>query len=291
MARFSERLAENVDGDFFVDRSCIDCDLCRQLAPETFVRSGRQDQSFVRVQPRGEAEQRRALIALVTCPSRSIGTTRKLDARAAARALPERVEGSDEVYFCGWASEASYGAAAWLVRRPDGNVLVDSPRFTATLAERIAELGGVRWMFLSHRDDVADHRAFAKRFGCERVIHRGDVDRGTHDCERIVDGDAPIAFAPDLAIVPVPGHTRGSCALIYRDRFAFTGDHVWGNDDGTALEAGRNVCWYSWPAQRAAMARLAEHRFTHVLPGHGRRFRAPSPTVMQAAVRALAASM
>ncbi len=44
--------------------------------------------------------------------------------------------------FCGWASESSYGAAAWLIRRPDGNVLVDSPRFASTLADRLHELGG-----------------------------------------------------------------------------------------------------------------------------------------------------
>ena len=38
MARASDRITENVDGDFFVDSSCIDCDLCRQLAPLTFDR-------------------------------------------------------------------------------------------------------------------------------------------------------------------------------------------------------------------------------------------------------------
>jgi ferredoxin len=126
MARASDAIAENVDGDFFVDRSCIDCDLCRQLAPATFARTDRGAQSFVARQPRDPAEQHRALMALVTCPTSSIGTRRKLDTRDAARAFPEPVEG--DVSFCGWASESSYGAASWLVRRAAGNVLVDSPR-------------------------------------------------------------------------------------------------------------------------------------------------------------------
>jgi glyoxylase-like metal-dependent hydrolase (beta-lactamase superfamily II)/ferredoxin len=286
MARASDRIAENVEGDFFVDRSCIDCDLCRQLAPATFARTTRAAQSFVAAQPRDDREQHRALMALVTCPTSSIGTTRKLDSKAAARAFPEPV--ADDVYFCGWASERAYGASAWLVRRPGGNVLVDSPRAASTLIKRLEELGGVHAMFLTHRDDVADHATFHARFGCERIVHRADA---VHGAERILDGDAPIRIADDLVIVPLPGHTRGSCALIYRDTFAFTGDHVWGSDDETHLEAGEDVTWFSWPEQKRSMARLAEHRFTWVLPGHGRRFRTRTPEAMRAELLRLAAAM
>jgi glyoxylase-like metal-dependent hydrolase (beta-lactamase superfamily II)/ferredoxin len=289
MARASDRLPENAPGDFFVDTSCIDCDLCRQLAPRTFGRAGERDQSYVVRQPEDAGEQHRALVALVTCPTSSIGTTRKLDAHAAARALPELV--ADEVYFCGWASASSYGAAAWLVRRAAGNILIDSPRQSRILFERLEELGGVRHLFLTHRDDVADHGAYHRRFGCERIIHRADAVGDLADVERVVDGTAPIALADDLAIVPVPGHTRGSCVLIYRDTFAFTGDHVWASDDETGLEAGADVCWYSWPEQKRSMARLAAHRFTWVLPGHGRRFRAESAAAMRDEVERLAAAM
>jgi glyoxylase-like metal-dependent hydrolase (beta-lactamase superfamily II)/ferredoxin len=282
MARLAERIADNVAGDFYVDRSCIDCDLCRQLAPDVFVRSDRAGQSYVAHQP---ADPHRALMALVTCPTSSIGMTRKLDARAAARALPEWI--ADDVAFCGWAAESSYGASSWLVRRAGGNVLVDSPRASRTLFARLAELGGVRYMFLTHRDDVADHDAYRARFGCERIVHRADA--AGIAAERVVDGDTELA--PDLAIVAVPGHTRGSCALVYRDTFAFTGDHVWASDDQRGLEAGRDVCWYSWPEQKRSMTRLAERRFTHVLPGHGRRFEASSPQAMRAELLRLAQAM
>ena len=36
MADRSRALPQNVTGDFFVDDTCIDCDTCRQIAPETF---------------------------------------------------------------------------------------------------------------------------------------------------------------------------------------------------------------------------------------------------------------
>jgi hypothetical protein len=35
--------------------------------------------------------------------------------------------------------------------RPQGNILVDSPRFNPVLAKRIQELGGVKYMFLTHK--------------------------------------------------------------------------------------------------------------------------------------------
>jgi glyoxylase-like metal-dependent hydrolase (beta-lactamase superfamily II) len=103
----------------------------------------------------------------------------------------------------------------------------------------------------------------------------------------VIDGVCELA--PDLRIVPVPGHTRGSCVLVDRAMHAFTGDHVWGSNDG--LDAGRDVCWYSWPEQKRSMAALAEHAFVEVFPGHGRRFRARDAAAMQRELRRLAESM
>ena len=288
MARAADAIAENAAGDFFVDRSCIDCDLCRQLAPAVFARSDRQAQSYVAAQPANDEVQHRALMALVTCPTSSIGTTRKLDSRAAARAFPEPVAGIANVLFCGYAAESSYGAASWLVVRPEGNVLVDSPRAARTLMDRVAELGGIRALVLTHRDDVADHAAWHARFGCERVIHRAEVSGDTRDCERIVDGECELA--PDLRVIPVPGHTRGSIALLHHD-VLFSGDHLWANDAEDGLECGRDVCWYSWPEQRRSVELLARYDFRWVLPGHGRRFQAASAEAMRAELRRVAEAM
>ncbi|HUQ04667.1 MAG TPA: MBL fold metallo-hydrolase [Kofleriaceae bacterium] len=296
MARLADSLPSNASGDLYVDRTCIDCDLCRQLAPSTFGRDDRAGQSHVRAQPADDDGRHRALMALVTCPTASIGMTRKLDTRAASHAFPTPVPGAAatdlaEVRFCGYASADSYGASSWLVLRPDGNVLVDSPRAAAALMNEVAALGGVRWMFLTHQDDVADHAAWRERFGCERVLHRDDIRAGTRDVERIIDGHDPVRLADDLLVIPVPGHTRGSSALLYRDAVLFSGDHVWADDDETGLDAGRDVCWYSWPEQRRSVARLADHTFTHVLPGHGRPFHAASPAAMRAAIDALSRAM
>jgi glyoxylase-like metal-dependent hydrolase (beta-lactamase superfamily II) len=194
------------------------------------------------------------------------------------------------VHSCGYAAAASFGASSWLIVRPGrGNVLIDSPRAAAPLLERIEALGGVALMLLTHGDDVADHRRFRERFGCERVMHEADIDDDTADVERKLTGREPVALDDDLLVVPVPGHTAGSIALLHRDEFLFTGDHLWG--EGDRLGASRSVCWSSWTEQTRSMERLLERRFTWVLPGHGGRFHAGSPDAMRRELEGLIARM
>lgn len=256
MADPRKRLSGNAPGRWFVDESCIDCDLCRQIAPEVFVAQG--DASVVGRQP---LDPRRAAMAQVTCPTGSIGGASKEEVALAIAAYPERIDG--EVYFCGFASEDSFGGASYLIRRPDGNVLVDSPRFTEPLARRIEALGGARWMLLTHIDDVADHAKWRERLGVERVMHRAEG----LEVERPIDGLHELA--PDLLVVPTPGHTAGHVVLLHAGRHLFTGDHLWGDVDG--LGASRTYCWHSWTEQIRSLEKLRDYAFEWVLPGHGPR--------------------
>jgi len=288
MARLARRLPKNAAGDLYVDDTCIDCETCRQIAPSVFARDGRAGQSVVGEQPVSPADERRALMAMVACPTASIGSASKRDPTDAARAFPEEIAGG--VHACGYASPSSYGASSYFVRRGGAdNFLVDSPRAARPLFARLAELGGVGRMFLTHRDDVADHVRFHAVFGCERILHTADVGPGTHDIEHRLDGADPIRLDADLLAIPVPGHTRGSTALLYGETFLFTGDHLWGDEDTGRLGMSRSVCWYSWREQVASLRRLLDHRFEWVLPGHGRRFRATSARAMRAAIEALLA--
>jgi glyoxylase-like metal-dependent hydrolase (beta-lactamase superfamily II)/ferredoxin len=274
VANPSKRLPENVPGDFYVDESCIDCDACRQIAPRVFRDHG--EQSSVYRQPRSEAEVLGALKAVVACPTSSIGTTRDYDARRGVEAFPERLDAN--VYFCGFTAESSFGAWSYLVVRPDaegGNVLVDSPRFTRPLVRKIEALGGVRTIFLTHRDDVADQDKFARHFSALRVMHRDD-NAARYGVEHVVEGEEAVRFDRDLLIIPTPGHTRGHAVLLYRDKYLFTGDHLAWSPTRNTLTAFRTACWYSWPAQTRSMRRLLDHRFEWVLPGHGRIHHAPA---------------
>jgi glyoxylase-like metal-dependent hydrolase (beta-lactamase superfamily II)/ferredoxin len=272
MAHSRRRLPGNAEGDLYVDDSCIDCDTCRWLAPETFVR--KSGQSAVGSQPADADARARALLAAVACPTASIGTLAPDPGMPAARAaFPVAV--AEDILYCGYHSSKSYGAASYLILRKDGNVLVDSPRQSETLARRIGTLGGARWMFLTHGDDVADHAYWRERLGCDRIIHAADAGWSRGEWERLITGEDEAELAPDLRIIPVPGHTEGSCCLLYRDSVLFTGDHLAWSERRGRLYAFRDACWHSWSELVRSMEKLAGYDFEWVLPGHGRRFHAP----------------
>ena len=264
MAMLARRLRRNVAGDFYVDARCIDCGTCRWMDPATFGRHG--GQAYVHAQPVDAVATRAALMALVSCPTASIGTRKRHVMKPVVAAFPRLLEPG--VYHCGFHHEASFGAASYLIVRPEGNVLVDSPRAAAPLLKNIEALGGVQMMFLTHRDDIADHQKIARRFGCTRILHHADVSAATREVEIQPRGSDPIALGPDLTLIPVPGHTCGSACLLYRN-ILFSGDHLAWNMEKERLTAFRDACWYDWRTQIASMRRLAAWDFERVLPGHG----------------------
>lgn len=73
MANILERLTVNATGRFYVDATCIDCDLCRGTAPEFFSRNDELGFSMVHRQPQTPQEIELAKEALNECPSGSIG--------------------------------------------------------------------------------------------------------------------------------------------------------------------------------------------------------------------------
>ncbi|MEH2239573.1 MBL fold metallo-hydrolase [Nostoc sp.] len=278
MAHLNQRRSQNVNGDFYVDTTCIDCDTCRWMTPEVFSRV--DEQSVVYHQPTNDAERLAALEALLACPTSSIGTVEKpKDIKMAQQQFPILV--AENVYHCGYHSEKSYAAASYLIQLAEGNILVDSPRFTPPLVKRLEEMGGIRYMYLTHKDDVADHQKFAEHFQCDRILHTDDITADTRNVEIQLTGSEPFTLTPDLLIIPVPGHTKGQTVLLYKNKFLFTGDHLAWSESLHQLAAFHGACWYSWSEQTKSMRNLANYSFEWVLPGHGRRFHADRETMHQ----------
>jgi ferredoxin len=73
MADETRKVAENVPGRYYVDVTCIDCDLCRESAPENFARHDKAGYSFVAHQPKDPAEEAACMAALEECPVEAIG--------------------------------------------------------------------------------------------------------------------------------------------------------------------------------------------------------------------------
>ena len=67
------RVEENAPGRFYVDRTCIDCDVCRDAAPANFTRSFKHAYSYVSKQPENETERAACQEAQEACPVEAIG--------------------------------------------------------------------------------------------------------------------------------------------------------------------------------------------------------------------------
>jgi glyoxylase-like metal-dependent hydrolase (beta-lactamase superfamily II)/ferredoxin len=263
VANIKRRLAANVPGPWFVDDTCIDCDACRQLAPDVFRESG--DYSAVAQQPATPDQVRRAELALLACPVGSIGAGHRVDAHGA---FPLAIE--EGVSYCGFNAESSFGANAYLVERTSGNYLIDSPRFVTPLVTALETRGGIADILLTHRDDVADAEKFARHFGAQVWIHEWDGDAAPFATRRVI-GREPQPIRDGMLAIPVPGHTRGSVVFLLENKYLFTGDSLsWSRDRGD-LHAFANATWYSWREQRESLARLESFEFEWVLAGHGDR--------------------
>ncbi|KAL3718703.1 hypothetical protein ACJRO7_003773 [Eucalyptus globulus] len=235
--RRRRRRPQNVDGDFFVDTTCIDCDTCRWMAPQIFMRV--DEMSAVFKQPANEEERLKALQALISCPTSSIHTEKPApDVLVAHETFPIPIDEQKlpGVYHCGYHSEKSYGASSYLIVRAEGNILIDSPRYTERLARKIEMLGGAHSMFLTHKDDVADHKKWRERLGCDRILHSED----------------------------------GSVCLLYKPlEVIFTGDHLIMTPTGLSIVERYNRC--SVTAQLNSVEKLVDLDFRWIVPGHGRR--------------------
>jgi glyoxylase-like metal-dependent hydrolase (beta-lactamase superfamily II)/ferredoxin len=116
---------------FTVNDRCIDCGTCWQWDPQHFAPAPSGDTAHVWRQPVGEGETTRALLALRACPVAAIQAPAELVRRTPADGFPALLtrHAAGEVYYCGWASRRSFGASSYLIVRPAGNVLIDSPRW------------------------------------------------------------------------------------------------------------------------------------------------------------------
>tara|TARA_R100001015_G_C4467683_1_gene52424 strand:+ start:297 stop:527 length:231 start_codon:yes stop_codon:yes gene_type:complete len=73
MANIEDKYPDNVTGKYYVDEECIDCDLCRQTAPDNFERNEDKGYSYVYKQPVNADEEELCIEALEGCPVEAIG--------------------------------------------------------------------------------------------------------------------------------------------------------------------------------------------------------------------------
>jgi ferredoxin len=73
MADRTDKVESNVPGKYYVDSNCIDCDVCRETAPENFKANEDEGYSYVFKQPENDDEKAQCQDAMESCPVEAIG--------------------------------------------------------------------------------------------------------------------------------------------------------------------------------------------------------------------------
>ncbi len=263
MARLDSAHPDNVEGPWFVDTRCIRCDVARHWAPG-LIEMDSTGRSYLARQPQSPQESAALWRASEACPTKSIGN---IEIRRPPKP-PFPFELTPGVLALGHNAESSFGAHSYLIERPDGNLMVDSPRYMRGLAERVDDLGGIRYVLLSHRDDVADADRWAERYGADVWIHAADADAAPY-ATVILDGEGPTPVSPGAVAIPAPGHTEGSVVFHVDELWLFTGDTLHWNHRRSELDVTPEQTFYSWDVLANSMDRLSGLTVEWVFPGHG----------------------
>ncbi len=268
MAKYSDKNSNNIDGNFFVDNRCIGCVSCESFDADTFVL--KDGKAYVYQQPNEEGFKK-ACIALLSCPVDAIGILEgKESVREIKKELPLKL--NEDVYFCSYNAPEAIGANSYLIKRKQGNILVDVPRYTKPLLTRLVALGGIKYIYMTHKDDIGEYTKFQEYFNAQTIFHEDDFNKKITTADIILRGQEDFMLDDDVTIIPVVGHTKGHTVLLYKNTYLFTGDHLAHKAKGDYLYMFENFCWYDWNKQLQSLQKLLSYDFSHVYAGHGGSF-------------------
>ena len=127
-------------------------------------------------------------------------------------------------------SMGSLNTHAYFLRRPEGNVLFYNTGHEGDF-EKIAELGGIQFQLLSHRDESGPSLNRIKDlFGSKLCCSALEAPIVGNDARVDVTFQAEDHHLGDIDVIHTPGHTQGSICFFYKSPYGksylFTGDTI-----------------------------------------------------------------
>ena len=183
------------------------------------------------------------------------------------------------------------GQRALLIETPEGNILWDCIALLDAGAEaRIAEMGGLAAIAISHPHYYTTHRVWAEAFGTPVWLHADDwhwVQR-QHPCLRHWRGET-MALGTGLTLIRAGGHFQGGTVL-HRDQGAgtlFSGDilQVTPDRNVSVMRSYPNLIPVDAPTLRRVAAAVEPFRFDRIHGGF------PGRTIPTGAKAAVARSV
>ena len=161
------------------------------------------------------------------------------------------------------------GGTAYFIVENEANILIDCPAWDEVNQNYLNSVGGVRWLFLTHRGAIGKAREIQQAFGCEILIQEQEA--------YLLPGLKVTTFKQDFNIgnaqvIWTPGHSPGSSCLYYprEGGVLFSGRHILPNQTGELLPlpASKTFHWF----RQLLSIQLLRDRFTpetlnYICPG------------------------
>lgn len=188
-------------------------------------------------------------------------------------------------------SPSTFDGKGFLVTGPKYNLLVDTPACTPQVIDAIRRAGGLRYLFLSHRDEIGEIEELHQAVGGAVIMHRSEADLVPCGVDLVFDTDFEVE--PGVTVVHTPGHSPGSsCLLLHRGdlKVLFSGDHILRGREGVPAPLKFPWTW-DWELQLTSARRLLTFDFDTIIPSHGKHLpEGYLPDAHQGLTRALAAN-
>lgn len=143
---------------------------------------------------------------------------------------------------------------AYFLRRPEGNVLFYNTGHDGDFS-KIAELGGIQFQLLSHRDESGPSlNRIRDRFGSKLCCSALEAPIVGKDATVDITFQQSDHHLGDVDVIHTPGHTSGSICFFYKSphgkSYLFTGD--------TIFQSGGKWATLAFPRAGGSKAALAE---------------------------------
>ena len=162
------------------------------------------------------------------------------------------------------------GTAYLIVENSLGNILIDCPAWDDANQQFLQSVGGVRWLFLSHRGGIGKTREIQENFGCEVLIQ--EQEAYLLPGLRVTTFQHEFTPSPLAKAIWTPGHSPGSSCLYYTDRggVLFSGRHLLPNQLAEPVPL-RTAKTFHWPRQlksvQLLLDRFTPETFQYICPG------------------------
>lgn len=166
------------------------------------------------------------------------------------------------------------GGTAYLILEKNANISIDSPPWDETAQEFLLGVGGLRWLFITHRGGIGKAKEIQLATGCEIVIQ--EQIAYLLPKVQVTTFRQEYSFGSTYKAIWTPGHCQGSSCLYYLGRgtagegVLFSGRHLLPNQKGEPAPL-RSSKTFHWPRQirsvRALLDQFSPETLNYICPG------------------------